>query len=186
MEPNRAASQPLQPSQAAAPAPLSLPSPQQLQEGVVEGLSLLEALAIGFKNNPELQAQRELVAASLDDLQAALGTYWPRISAVAGGSTGQLSSNKTASVGNGNLNLGPLFQPGGAFYVPTDGGAYLNQSSSVGAAGLQLDYALLDFARTPRVQAARAVLERERQVYGDQLRLLQLVVGLADAQLQEP
>ena len=185
LEPNRAPSQPLQPNQAAAPAPLSLPSPQQLQEGVVEGLSLLEALAIGFKNNPELQAQRELVAASLDDLQAALGTYWPRISAVAGGSTGQLSSNNTASVGNGNLNLGPLFQPGGAFYVTTDGGAYLNQSSSVGAAGLQLDYALLDFARTPRVQAARAVLERERQVYGNQLRLLQLSISEAYYQLQQ-
>ncbi len=185
LQPNRAPSQQLQPGQAAPPAPLSLPTPQQLQKGVVEGLSLLEALALGFKNNPELLAQRERVAASLDELQAALGTYWPRISAVAGGSTGQISSNNTASVGNGNLNLGPLFEPGGAFYVPTEGGAYLNQSSNVGAAGLQLDYALLDFARTPRVQAARAVLERERQLYGNQLRQLQLNISEAYYQLQQ-
>ena len=83
------------------------------------------------------------------------------------------------------MNLGPPFQPGGAFYVPTDGGAYLNQSSSVGTAGLQLDYALLDFARTPRVQAARAALERERQIYGNQLRLLQLSISEAYYQLQQ-
>ncbi len=133
LQPNRAPSQQLQPGQAAPPAPLSLPTPQQLQKGVVEGLSLLEALALGFKNNPELLAQRERVAASLDELQAALGTYWPRISAVAGGSTGQISSNNTASVGNGNLNLGPLFEPGGAFYVPTEGGGLTSTNPATSA-----------------------------------------------------
>ncbi len=75
-------------------------------------------------------------------------------------------------------------QPEAEFSVST-GGAYLNQSSTVGAAGLQLDYALLDFARTPRVQEALAVLERERQVYGNQLRLLQLSISKDYYQLQQ-
>ncbi|RZO14782.1 MAG: TolC family protein, partial [Synechococcus sp. MED-G135] len=100
LQPNRAAEGPLHPSPTAAPAPLSLPSAQELQAGEVQGLTLLDALGLGFANNPALLAQRERVAAALDAVQAALGTYWPRISAVASGNTGQISSNNVASVGN--------------------------------------------------------------------------------------
>ncbi|MFZ9318386.1 MAG: TolC family protein [Vulcanococcus sp.] len=185
LAPNAAPQSQLQPSQAPAPAPLSLPNPAQLEAGRVQGLSLMEALGIGFANNPQLQAQRLQVAAALDQLQARLGTYWPRISAVASGNTGQSSSYNVAPVGNGNLGLGPLFSPGGAFYVPSGGEAYFNQASTAGAVGLELDYALIDFARTPAVQAARANLERERQRYGNQLRQLQLQISEAYYQLQQ-
>lgn len=185
LTPNAAPQGQLQPGQAAAPAPLSLPSAAQLNGDAVRGISLMEALAIGFANNPQLQAQREQVAAALDQVQARLGTYWPRISAVASGNTSQMSSSNVAAVGNGNLGLGPLFSPGGAFYVPTGGEAYLNQSATEGSVGLQLDYALIDFARTPAVQAARANLNSERQRYGNQLRQLQLQISEAYYQLQQ-
>ncbi len=187
LQPNRAAEGPLPPSSTAAPAPLSLPSAQELQAGEVQGLTMLDALGLGFANNPALLAQRERVAAALDAVQAALGTYWPRISAVALGNTGQISSNNVASVGNADLGDSPLFapKPQGAFFVPTGGWAYLNQSTTRGSAGLQLDYPLLDFARTPKVQAARAVLESERQRYANQLRQLQLKISEAYYRLQQ-
>ena len=51
--------------------------------------------------------------------------------------------------------------------------------------GLQLNYALLDFARTPTVSASRAVLERQRNTYANQLRSLQLQVSEAYYQLQQ-
>ncbi|MEN9540802.1 MAG: hypothetical protein RLZZ459_893, partial [Cyanobacteriota bacterium] len=49
----------------------------------------------------------------------------------------------------------------------------------------QLDYALIDFARTPTVQAARARLNAARNRYANQLRLLQLQVSEAYYQLQQ-
>jgi len=51
--------------------------------------------------------------------------------------------------------------------------------------GLQLNYALLDFARTPKVRSARASLEQQRNSYANQLRSLQLQVSEAYYQLQQ-
>ena len=51
--------------------------------------------------------------------------------------------------------------------------------------GLQLNYALLDFARTPTVRAARASLEQQRYTYANQLRSLQLQVSEAYYKLQQ-
>ncbi|MFM7465176.1 MAG: TolC family protein, partial [Cyanobium sp.] len=79
-----------------------------------------------------------------------------------------------APVGNENLGFGPLFAPGGAFAVPSGGSVSFNTTASGGFGGLQLGYDLLNFARTPRVRAARARLEAERQAYANQLRQLQL------------
>ncbi len=110
-------------------APLSLPTGADLQRGSIQGLSLEQALALAFRNSAELQGQREQVAAALADLQAALGTFWPRISAVASGGSSQGSTSAIAPVGNTNLGFGPQFstnglanaqgQPtGGAFTCP--------------------------------------------------------------------
>ncbi len=51
--------------------------------------------------------------------------------------------------------------------------------------GVQLNYALLDFARTPTVRAARARLEQQRNSYANQLRSLQLQVSEAYYRLQQ-
>ena len=196
LQPNRPATGPLQRPAATPAPPLSLPTAASLQAGSVQSLSLEQALAIAFANSAALQAQRELVAASLGELQAQLGSYWPRISAFANGSSGQSSLYANAPVGSGRLGLGPQFsatgllgangQPtAGAFYVPSGGSASLTTTTSGGTAGLQLDYALIDFARTPTVQAARARLQRERHSYANQLRLLQLQVSEAYYQLQQ-
>ncbi|MEB3257960.1 MAG: TolC family protein [Cyanobacteriota bacterium] len=182
---NEPASGPLDPTRTIAPPPLSLPQQSQLQGGGVQSLSLEQALAIAFAANPGLQARRNEVAAALASLQAALGTYWPRLEALAAGFTGQSRTNLNAPVGNGALGLGPLFEPGGAFFVPSGGAVSFNTSSSGGFGGLQLGYDLLDFARTPTVRAARARLDAERQAYANDLRQLQLQVSEAYFQLQQ-
>ena len=186
LEANGSASAPLNPAQVVPAAPLSLPTPTALRAGSPQSLTLEQALAIAFANSATLQAQREQVAASLAQLRASLGQYWPTISAVANGSSGQSGSSFYAPVGNTQLGFGANFAtPLGAFAVPNGGGAYLNSYSNSGSASLQLGYALVDFARKPAEQAARAQLGGARTSYASQLRSLQLQVSEAYFQLQQ-
>ena len=198
---NQPASGPIQPADTVAGPPLDLPTPQQLQASGVASLSLEQALAIAFANSATLQAQREQVAAALASLQAAMGSYWPTISAFANGGYEGARSTTTSKKPNDNLGFGPLFDPAGLLSpspsggapVPTAGPFYVPNGGSVAATsgewgvegGLQLNYALLDFARTPTVRAARASLEQQRNTYANQLRSLQLQVSEAYYQLQQ-
>ena len=199
LTPNAAPRGELSTSQANPAPPLSLPTPIQLKGGgLVQGLSLEQSLALAFANSASLQAQREEVAASLALLQAQLGTYWPRISAFANGSYGQEGSTTTANQANNNLGFGQLFNPAGTgivgsggtalpgpFYVPSGGSAADVTSTSTFSAGLSLDYALVDFARTPRIKSARAQLTNARNTYANEVRKLQLQVSEAYYQLQQ-
>ena len=204
---NQPAQGPIQPEQSSPAAPLDLPTPEQLAAGGVASLSLEQALAIAFAGSASLQGQREQVAAALATFQAAMGTYWPTISAFAAGGYERSRSTETSLAPNDNLNFGSQFdsnglltpqngslppkQPqkgtpvAGAFYVPEGGWVKATSGSSSVEGGLQLNYALLDFARTPTVQAARARLEQERNTYANQLRSLQLQVSEAYYQLQQ-
>ena len=193
---NQAANGPIQPANAVAAPPLDLPTAQQLQAEGVASLSLEQALAIAFANSPSLQAQREQVAAALASLQAAMGSYWPTISAFANGGYEGSRSSTTSNKPNNNLGFGPLFDSNGLLNSagnPTAGPFYVPNGGSVAATsgewgiegGLQLNYALLNFARTPTVRAARASLEQQRNTYANQLRSLQLQVSEAYYQLQQ-
>lgn len=197
---NQPATGPIQPADTVASPPLDLPTPQQLQAGGVASLSLEQALAIAFANSATLQAQREQVAATLASVQAAMGSYWPTISAFANGGYEGSRSTTTSNKPNDNLGFGPMFSPNGVLTpgpggtaIPTAGPFYVPNGGSVAATagewgvegGLQLNYALLDFARTPSVRAARASLEQQRNTYANQLRSLQLQVSEAYYQLQE-
>lgn len=195
LKPNAAASSALSP-EPGSPTPLELPDATELKPGVIESVSLKRALQIAVANNPGLQSQRLRVAAALSELQAALGTYWPQISAYAEGSTGKASNNINVPTGNNSLNKVPALSKNGLraasgkatdgpFYTPAGGGAYFNQVENAGDAGLQLDYALLDFARTPRVEASRSKLQEQRSLYANQLRRLQLDVSEAYYRLQQ-
>ena len=192
---NQPASEAIQPGQIPPSPPLELPTAAQLQSGQVASLSLEQALAIAFANSASLQAQRELVASALASLQAAMGTYWPTISAFAAGGYARSRSTITSLSPNDNLGFGPQFaanglldatgQPtAGAYYVPDGGWVKLNTGISALEGGLQLNYALLDFGRTPTVRAARANLEQQRNLYANQLRALQLQVSEAYYRLQ--
>lgn len=196
---NQPAQGSIQPEQTAPSPPLDLPTPQQLQAGSLAGLSLEQALAIAFANSASLQAQREQVAAALATVQAAMGTYWPTVSAFANGGYAGSRTTTTAQKPNDNLGFGPMFAPNGVLTPgpggtsnATDGPFYVPNGGSVGVTtgewglegGLQLNYALLDFARTPTVKAARARLEQQRNTYANQLRSLQLQVSEAYYQLQ--
>ena len=198
---NQPAQAPIQPAQGIPAPPLDLPTPQQLAEGTVASLSLEQALALAFANSASLQAQREQVAAALASLQAAMGTYWPTISAFASGGYERSRSTTTSLSPNDSLGFGPQFAsngllspssqpPGnqataGAFYVPEGGWVKANAGTSSFEGGLQLNYALLDFSRTPSVRSARANLEQQRNTYANQLRTLQLQVSEAYYQLQQ-
>ena len=202
---NQAANGPIQPANAVAAPPLDLPTAQQLQAEGVASLSLEQALAIAFANSPSLQAQREQVAAALASLQASMGSYWPTISAFANGGYEGSRSSTTSNKPNNNLGFGPMFaanglltptspstntaQAGnptaGPFYVPNGGSVAANSGEWGLEGGLQLNYALLNFARTPTVRAARASLEQQRNTYANQLRSLQLQVSEAYYQLQQ-
>jgi len=199
LTPNAASRGQLSTSQANPAPPLSLPTPIQLKGGgQVQGVSLEQSLALTFANSATLQAQREEVAASLALLQAQLGTYWPRISAFANGSYGQEGATTTANQTNNNLGFGQLFNPAGTgivgsggtalpgpFYVPAGGSAADVTSTSGFSAGLSLDYALVDFARTPKIKSARAQLANARNTYANEVRKLQLQVSEAYYQLQQ-
>jgi outer membrane factor, OMF family len=202
---NQAPSGDLQPAQATPAPPLALPSPEQLQQGSIAGLSLEQALALTFANSASLQGQREQVAAALARFQAEMGSYWPTISAFANGGYAGSRSTTTAKKANNNLGFGPQFSPSGLltpstpsssaaqegvptagpFYVPKGGSAGVTSGEWAVEGGLQLNYALLDFARTPAVRAARARLEQQRNTYASQLRSLQLQVSEAYYQLQQ-
>ena len=202
---NQAATGALQPAQATPTPPLALPSPEQLRQGRSAGLSLEQALALAFANSASLQGQREQVAAALARFQAAMGTYWPTISAYASGGYEGSRTTTTAQKANDTLGFGPQFSPSGLLApsnssssapqqgVPTAGAFYVPKGGSVGMTsgewavegGLQLNYALLDFARSPSVRAARARLEQQRNAYANQLRSLQLQVSEAYYQLQQ-
>ena len=197
---NQPATGPIQPADMVAGPPLDLPSPQQLQAGSIVSLSLEQALAIAFANSATLQAQREQVAAALARFQASMGSYWPTISAFANGGYEGSRSTTTSNKANDNLGFGPLFAPNGLLTsgpngtaIPTAGPFYVPNGGSVAASsgewglegGLQLNYALLDFARTPTVRAARASLEQQRNTYANQLRSLQLQVSEAYYSLQQ-
>lgn len=197
---NQPATGPIRPADTVAGPPLDLPTPQQLQAGGVASLGLEQALAIAFANSATLQAQREQVAAALASVQAAMGSYWPTISAFANGGYEGARSTTTSNKPNDNLGFGPMFSPNGVLTpgpggtaIPTAGPFYVPNGGSVAATsgewgvegGLQLNYALLDFARTPTVKAARASLEQQRNTYANQLRSLQLQVSEAYFQLQQ-
>ena len=197
---NEPAQGPIQAEQSTPAPPLDLPTPKQLEAAGIASLSLEQALAIAFAGSASLQAQREQVAAALASFQAAMGTYWPTISAFAAGGYDRSRSTETSLQANDNFGFGPLFDsnglltsspkpPGyaptpGPFYVPEGGSVKATSGSSAFEGGLQLNYALLDFARTPKVQAARASLEQQRNTYANQLRSLQLQVSEAYYQLQ--
>lgn len=202
---NQPATGPIQPADSVAAPPLDLPTAEQLQQGSIAGLSLEQALALAFANSASLQAQRDEVAAALARFQAEMGSYWPTISAFASGGYARSRSTTTAKRANDTLNFGPQFSPdgllkpsdtssgaaqeglptAGAFFVPEGGSAGLTSGEWAAEGGLQLNVALVDFARTPSVRAARARLEQQRNTYANQLRSLQLQVSEAYYQLQQ-
>ncbi|MFN9872348.1 MAG: TolC family protein [Cyanobacteriota bacterium] len=159
-------------------------------------LGLEEALAIAFQANPSLLADRQEVAAAAAELQGRLGRWWPRVSAVAGVGQGQEADTFTVPRGNGGLGLGPNFAAGGLraadgravdgpFYVPSGGEGTLTTGTGQVGAGLEVDWALVDFARTPAIRAARERLRQARSAYATRLRELQLKVSEAYYQLQK-
>ncbi|WP_259701679.1 MULTISPECIES: TolC family protein [Synechococcales] len=178
-----------------ATPPLALPSATQLRRAGSQNLSLEQSIAIALAQSPSLEARRLDVAAALAQLQAQLGAFWPRISALAGLGYSQSASAFGVPQGNGRLGFGPNFAANGLlaadgsttdgpFFVPGGGNARLSQGVRSVAGRVELELALLDFARQPAIQAARARLRMGRQAYANALRQRQLEVSEAYYGLQ--
>ena len=203
MDANRPADEALSQEDSQPDAPLSLPGSAD-QGTEVTSVSLKQAIAIAFRNNPELQIQRERIAAQGATVASLSGSYWPTISVFADVEGFQNGSTTFSPYGNNTYGFGPLFakdgqtpnfaltnngnkvsdSSAGPFYVPAGGGLYADSNGIDSLAGLQLNYALIDFARTPRVRSADAKLQQFEQQYANQLRALQLEVSEAYYQLQ--
>jgi hypothetical protein len=173
------ASPSLTPADTAPLPPLALPEAGSLREGQPQALSLEQTLAIGFTNSPTLQARREEVAAAVAELQSQMGTSWPQFSAYADSGTDQASTSVFSPTGTGTL-----FPTSNPFFVPPGGRGSLNVNDNAAAAGLQLRYELLDFARTPKARSALANLRSGGLAYADALRRLPLSLSEASYQLQ--
>jgi outer membrane protein TolC len=121
----------------------------------------------------------------LAELRGSLGTRWPRLVALAGAGYDRAGTRTTVLEPSTAFGLGPLYGPGGPFDNPSGGSVGLTSSSASLSAGLALRQEVVDFARTPRVRAARARLEQRRADYAVALRRLQLEVSEAYYQLQQ-
>jgi OMF family outer membrane factor len=183
--PNGAAAAALTAAEATPAPPLSLPEATALEGDGLRSLTLEQAVTLALRHNARVQARRELVAAALAEVRASLGAYWPQLLAVADAGFDRSGSRTTVLESSQALGFGPLFGPGGPFFSPKGGSVGVQASSAGLGAGLGLRQNLVDFARTPRVGAARARLEQSRADYADALRRLQLEVSEAYYQLQQ-
>jgi hypothetical protein len=130
-------------------------SPESPRPRLRPAARLTAGLLLALPLGPVAVAAPAPAAPPVADLQARLGRWWPRLSAVAG--VGQLQEADTFSVprGNGAIGLGPNFAAGGLraangqavdgpFYVPTGGGGSLTTGTGQAGAGLEVDWALVD------------------------------------------
>ena len=167
-------------------------------------LSLEDAVTIAFRNNPSLGAQRDLIQAQAATIASESSRYWPTISVFANVDGFQSGTTTYNPYGNNTFGFGELFNSkgqtpnfaltndgneisgssAGPFYIPQGGGLGAVANGVSADAGLQLDYNIIDFARTPRVQAAQARLTQQENLYADRLRAIQLEVSEAYYNLQ--
>ncbi len=190
--------------QDAQPDPLlRLPSSTDRQTRVLS-LTLEKAVTTAFRNNPSLGAQRDLIEAQAATIASESSRYWPTISVFANLDGFQSGTTTYTPYGNNTYGLGSLFNQkdqtpnfaltkngkdisgvsAGPFYQPPGGGIGLVSNGVSADAGLQVDYDIINFARTPRVQAAQARLRQQENLYANQLRAIQLEVSEAYYNLQ--
>ena len=190
--------------QDAQPDPLlSLPSSADKPARILS-LTLESAVKIAFRNNPSLGAQRDLIQAQAATIASESSRYWPTISVFANVDGFQSGTTTYNPYGNNTYGIGALFNAkgqtpnfaltndgneisgssAGPFYISPGGGLGTVANGVSADAGLQLDYDLIDFARTPRVQAAQAKLTQQENLYADRLRAIQLEVSEAYYNLQ--
>ena len=167
-------------------------------------LTLENAVTLAFRNNPSLGAQRDLIKAQAATIASESSRYWPTISIFANVDGFQSGTTTYNPYGNNTYGLGSLFNrkgqtpnfaftndgnqvsgaSAGPFYVPSGGGLDAVMNGVSADAGLQVDYDIINFVRTPRVQAAQARLTQQENLYADRLRVIQLEVSEAYYNLQ--
>ena len=167
-------------------------------------LTLENAVEIAFRNNPSLGARRDFIQAQAATIASESSSYWPTISVFANVDGFQSGTTTYNPYGNNTYGFGPLFNregqtpnfaltknkkdvsgaSAGPFYIPPGGGLGAVTNGVSADAGLQIDYNIIDFARTPRVQAEQARLTQQENLYADQLRVIQLETSEAYYNLQ--
>ena len=106
---NEPASGSLSDDQSLPDAPLQLPNAQEAIAGRIRAVSLEQAIAIAFRNNPNLEIQRNQIAAQAATVASLSGAYWPTISVFADVEGFQSGSSTYSPYGNNNYGFGPMF-----------------------------------------------------------------------------
>ncbi len=196
-----------------APNPMALPvKPSQVRITELRPLGLREAVTLAEVNNPNLKAVSSLVDQAQSRLRAEIALWYPQVSLNAGSfpaytdgtaySSRVLTNNSAWSSFVGNLfnsssplqqfpysisNTPPPFQtpafsPQGDLSFQRAG--YSATSVWRMSANLEVSWALIDPARTPRIAAARDDLEDRKNSYLIALRDLRLQVAQTYFDLQ--
>lgn len=196
-----------------SPNPLALPvKPAQVRISELRPLGLREAVTLAEVNNPNLKAVASQVDQAQSRLRAEIALWYPQVSLNAGSfpaySDGAAYSSRVVSNGSTWANLlGTLFNsssplqqfpfsisstpPPFQFPALSPQGDLSVQRSGFSATSvwrmatnLEVSWALIDPARTPRIAAARDDLEDRKNSYLIALRDLRLQVAQAYFDLQ--
>ena len=106
---NEPASGSLSDDQSFADDPLQLPTAQEVATGLIRAVSLEQAIAIAFRNNPNLQIQRNQIAAQAATVASLSGAYWPTVSVFADAEAFQSGSSTYSPYDNNTYGFGPMF-----------------------------------------------------------------------------
>ena len=143
MDANRPAEGPLREETSRPDSLLALPE-RASKATPVQSVTLEQAVAIAFRNNPSLQVQRDQIEAQAARVASLAGTYWPTLSVFADAEGFQSGSTTYSPYANNSFGFGPLFakqgqtpnlaltddgstvkgEQAGPFFVPAGGGLY--------------------------------------------------------------
>jgi len=157
------------------PAPPAQAIPSKVSEVTVQKrvqLSLAEALSLAVTNDPYLARK----VANVDEKQALLRSAWsrfaPTLNLGLSGLGGQSESYEKALVGNATI-----YSPGSPFLVESGSWRADLLSNFGGLINLTENYVILDYGRAAALGKAKEKLEESKQMYGNQLRELQLDIS---------
>ena len=106
---NEPASGSLTDDQSVPDPPRRLPDAQNAAAGVVRAVTLEQAIGIAFRNNPNLEIQRNQIAAQAATVASLSGAYWPTISVFADAEGFQSGSSTYSPYDNNTYGFGPMF-----------------------------------------------------------------------------
>ena len=142
-------------------------------------LTLPQALELAVRNSPALAEQAAAVRERQGLKRSVQGRFWPEVALEVGGSYSQLRAYNTVWTDNAGI-----YPAGSPFLVKPNGWNRIQSNLGLGAAGLGLNWDLVNFERGAALAESSQELEAAKRRYANGLRQLQLDVSLAYYSLQ--